>query len=243
MRKWLFALIFTLFASVVVGRYIFERLESTIELSPNGEVIGTVIIDKGACTDTGEVSGSWFRMIEPGGSVEKGPFITNYDSLCSDETYSLLVPGSLGLRLNEFQKHPTPAFDEATNGLANEIFQPLPFYTVNMAFSTESPDPLSGEKLSPPRFFVGLNGSSEKDAPQRLTANLQSIYVAWNGEYFEQGSPHPEGFKGATKSPVGTINVETGRFTLDWVSQVDAGAFDGFIGEWHLEGFVQPKNK
>ena len=213
---------------------------SQFELGPNGEVKGTVVIDAGTCSNTGELSGSHFRMIEPGGTAEKGPYISNYDSLCSDKTYTLLSPGSVGLRLGEFQDAPDPAFDEATNGLAGEMFKPTRFYSVDFGFSTESKHPYEKETLSPPQFFVELNSDRSNLTTAKLTGRINSIFISWNSEFLEQGSPHPEGFKGATKLPVGTINLETGRFDLEWLSQVDEGNFDGFVGDWHITGILKP---
>ncbi len=219
-----------------------ESVDSKLVLGPNGEISGTLLVDSGACDDLGTVSGSWFRMVEPGGNVVTGPFITNYDSICSDQTYSLLTNGSIGLKSNVFQVHPNPAFDAATNGLAKEIFQPVQFYSVDFAVSTELIHPETGELLKPPRFFVERSQDESKPNTGRLTANLSSLFIAWNGEFFEQGSPHPEGFIGATTTPFGSINLESRRFTLQWTSQVVGGAFDGFIGEWQLTGMLTPNN-
>lgn len=209
---------------------------SRIEVGPNGELEGVFGIDPGICGNLGPESGSWFRMIEPGGNSLQGPFITNFDSMCPNQQYSLLSPGTIGLRAGKFQKHPRPAFDAATNGLANEIVGPTRFYSVNFALSSEDINPLTATSLPPPRFWT-INESATKDSSDwTLMASLQSLFIAWNGEFIEQGAPHPEGFVGGTTSPRGSINLETGRYYIDWKSEVSSGPFAGSVGQWHLEG-------
>lgn len=213
---------------------------SMITVGPEGELEGVFSVDPGMCGNFGPESGSWFRMIEPGGNQLQGPFVTNFDSMCPDQAYSLLSPGTIGLRTGTFQEHPRPAFDAATNGLANEIIGPTRFYSVNFALSTESISPLTAKSLPRPRF-IAVNESGKEDATDwTLKGTLESLFIAWNGEYIEQGGPHPEGFEGATTSPRGSINMETGRYNLNWQSQVSSGPFEGYIGEWHLEGIFSP---
>jgi hypothetical protein len=240
MRYQKFAITFFAACALFFTSCASENAKSKFSIAPDGEISGTVVIDAGTCDELGNPSGSWLRMIEPGGNVLAGPYITNYDSNCSEQTYSLLSPGKVGLKLGKFQRHPNPAFDAATNGLADEIFSPVRFYSVNFAISTESQPEKIGSALSPPRFFVESTGDEGSPKNVRLTANLQSLFVGWNGEFFEQGGPHPEGFTGATTTPFGNINLETGQFTLQWSSQVDAGSFDGFIGQWQLTGVLIP---
>jgi hypothetical protein len=211
-----------------------------VEVGPNGEVKGVFSVDPGMCGSFGPESGSWFRMIEPGGNALQGPFVTNFDSMCPDQAYSLLSPGTTGFRAGKFQKHPRPGFDAATNGLANEIIGPTRFYSVNFALSSEDISPLTGKSLPPPKFMVVDESGNEDSDDWTLMASLESLYIAWNGEYVEQGAPHPEGFVGGTTSPRGSINMKTGRYNLNWKSQINGGAFDGYIGEWHLEGIFSP---
>lgn len=209
---------------------------SMITVGPEGELEGVFSVDPGLCGNLGPESGSWFRMIEPGGNKLQGPFVTNFDSLCPDQAYSLLSPGTIGFRAGEFQKHPRPAFDAATNGLAGEIIGPTRFYSVNLALSSEDISPLTGKSLPPPRFLA-VNETGVEDSDEwTLMATLESLFISWNGEFFEQGAPHAEGYAGATTSPRGSLNLKTGRYYIDWQSQVQGGVFDGYIGEWHLEG-------
>lgn len=215
---------------------------SLIETGRNGELDGTFRIEQGICGVSGPVSGSWYRMVEPGGSIKDGPFVTNYDSICPDQVYSLLSPGSVGFRSGEFQEHPKPAFDAATNGLATEIFGPTKFYSVNFSVGTEEVSPITGETLDPPRFFATNDSLDSGSVERALTASLESLHVAWNGEIFEQGAPHPEGIVGGTTVPRGTINLETGRYLLEWTSQVQQGIFAGYTGVWHIEGTFVPRD-
>ena len=59
----------------------------------------------------------------------------------------------------------------------------------------------------------------------------------WNRQYFNQGSPKPDGSKPGITSPVtGTFDAKTRAFTLEWTSSIVGGPFNGFTGQWHLEG-------
>lgn len=224
----------------VLGACGSDSGSSLIDVGLNGDLDGVFTIEQGICGNIGPKSGSWFRMIEPGGNIKDGPFVTNFDSICPDQTYSMLSPGTVGLRAGEFQKHPDPAFDAATNGLATEIIGPTRFYSVNFALSSEELSPLTGDLLPPPKFTAVNESGNEDSIDWTLKATLESLHIAWNGEFVEQGAPHPEGFTGATTDPRGTINLKTGRFLLRWTSQVQGGAFDGYIGEWHFEGVYLP---
>ncbi len=225
-----------IFSAVVISSCSTSSESSQIEVGPNGELEGVFGIDPGICGNLGPESGSWFRMIEPGGNSLQGPFVTNFDSMCPNQQYSLLSPGTIGLRAGKFQKHPRPAFDAATNGLANEIVGPTRFYSVNFALSSEDINPLTASSLPPPRFRAVNESANENSTDWTLTALLQSLFIAWNGEFIEQGAPHPEGFVGGTTSPRGSINMETGRYYIDWKSEVSSGPFAGSVGQWHLEG-------
>lgn len=107
-----------------------------------------------------------------------------------------------------------------------------------MALSSEKTNPLTGESLSAPKLMVST--LIDKSGEVVLKAQLESLFVAWNGDLFEQGSPHPEGYVGQTDMAAGKINAKTGRFNLEWNSQVSSGPFNGFLGDWHLEGVFIP---
>ena len=74
----------------------------------DGELVGTFSLDGTVCTD-GVFIGSYLRLVEPGGTPENGPFLTNEDSPCDDQTYSLLVPGTdTGFVPGRSGQHPIP---------------------------------------------------------------------------------------------------------------------------------------
>ena len=57
-------------------------------------------------------TGSYFRMINPGGSVKTGPFFTNTYSTSTNKTYTLIKPGTAGgLATGTYQPDPKPPFD------------------------------------------------------------------------------------------------------------------------------------
>ena len=92
-----------------------------------GELVGTFSIDDAVC-DTAEVSGSYFRMLQPDGN-----YIPNSDSACADVTYSGMTAGTDGgLVTGAYQEAPDPAFDDAGNATADAIFAPVTFFGVSL---------------------------------------------------------------------------------------------------------------
>lgn len=191
---------------------------------------GTFTINAGSCA--GGVHGSYFRMIMHSGTLS-GPFLSNSDSKCSKKTYTLLSPGSDGgLITGHYQKQASPAFDSSGNALSHRITKPTRFYGVNFATATNKVDPQTRKSVSPPQ--VTLNGT-------KLSADLRSFAVSWNNQQFNQGSPKPSGTRpGLTRAATGTYNAATGKYTLQWTSQIQGGPFDGFTGLWHLTGTFKP---
>src|SRR5687768_17203084 len=61
------------------------------QASSAAPLVGTFRITAGDCASNR--SGSFFRMIQPGGTAT-GPFVTNSDSPCGDKSYTPLRPGS-----------------------------------------------------------------------------------------------------------------------------------------------------
>src|SRR5438477_286183 len=85
---------------------------TTAAAADNGvkALVGTFRITSGSC-DGSKVAGSTFRMVLPSGT-DRGPFVTNNDSACSDKSYTLLEPGSDGgLVTGGHQAEPAPGFD------------------------------------------------------------------------------------------------------------------------------------
>jgi hypothetical protein len=171
-------------------------------------------------------------MILPSGTPS-GPYMSNSDSRCADQTYTPLAAGTDGgLISGAYQPTPQPPFDAHGNALAGRITAPSPFYGTAFATSSNPKDPQTGVSVPAPQVYA--NGSS-------LTADLRAFSVTWNGQYFNQGAPKPDGsLPGNTRPASGTYDASTGAFTLSWTSQVVGGPFDKFTGQWHLAGRFTP---
>lgn len=188
-----------------------------------GPLTGVLGITAGACTD-GKPTGSYFQMVQAGGTAEAGPFVPNPDSACSDTNYTLLTAGTDGgLKIGDFQPPPDPAFDDAGNGLADAITTPVKFMGVDFATAT---DP---QGIAP--VAVGSDGV--------LSANVSGFTAYYGGGTFNQGAPKADG---TGIQPTGVIESPSGNYTLNWVSEIKGGSFDGFIGVWHLEGTFTPSS-
>lgn len=187
---------------------------------------GVFTITAGSCA--GGITGSYFRMILHNGSPS-GPFMSNSDSSCSDQSYTLLSPGDDGgLISGHYQQQASPAFDGSGNGVTNRITKPVRFYGVNFATATNSVDPQTGKSVAAPQ--IAVSGDT-------LSADLRAFAVSWNNQQFNQGSPKPDGsMPGNTRAVAGNYDAATGAYTLQWTSQVQGGPFDGFTGLWHLTG-------
>lgn len=193
----------------------------------SGDLVGTFGIDAGA--DGTDVTGSYFRMVQSGGTVADGPFVPNADSTATDQTYTLLEAGTDGgLETGAFQPGPDPLFDADGNALADAIIQPVTFFGVAFSITTSDTDPESGD----PVVEVTIT-----DEDGTLSGQTTAITAAYGGQQFNQGAPKPDGsLPGETTEVTGTYDAATGAYTLDWASQIVGGSFDGFTGVWHLEG-------
>lgn len=212
----------------------------------------------------GQLTGTWFRMLQPDGSVTKGPYMKNAASPADGGLATLLAPGTAGgLRTGGYQSQPAPAFDTGGNSLADSILTPTTFFGVKFSVSTNRTD-LQTKTVVPPPTIVLRNG--------KLVANLASWAASWNKQNFNQGAPKPVQST-AAKSPgqaqaqrawdwvsqrwlgavpkatitggaaTGTIDLSTGGFTLEWTSLIVGGPFNGFTGIWHLQGVYQPSGQ
>ena len=195
-----------------------------------GELEGTFGVAAGTCADEGVTEGSWFRMVQSGGTVEDGPFIANSDSPCGDTTWTPLSPGTDGgLTTGAYQSHPDPAFDDGGHGTASAIVQPQPFFAVAFAVATNATDPQTEAETSAPSVVAADDGT--------LTGDLSAFAAAWNGQHFNQGAPKPAGGSAeGTTEPTGTYDEASGAYSLQWTSLIVGGPFNGFTGVWHLEG-------
>lgn len=194
-------------------------------------LVGLFAVDAGTCDASGS-AGSWFRMVQPGGTIAAGPFVTNGDSSCADQTVTLLTPGSDGgLKTGDFQPQPEPAFDPDGNSVSGRIVVPQKWFAVSFGLATNANDPQTATAAEPPRLT--RNGD-------QLAGQLEALAASWNGQHFNQGSPKPGGDRpGLTAGPTGTFDEATGRYTLEWSSQIVGGPFSNFTGIWHLEGTFQ----
>jgi hypothetical protein len=213
-------------------------LISTAPLTPAGAatprhaLVGTFKLQPGACF-AAAVNGTYFRMIDPKGSVATGPFFSNPDSTCANKTFTLAVPGtSGGLVTGHYQPNPKPAFSAQGSALADTIVKPQSFTAINFSIATNQKDPQT--KLSVPAPQIYVSGT-------KLSGQIEAWSAAWNNLYFNQGSPKPGGGHPGLTLPVsGSYNPKTKAFVLTWTSQVVGGPFNGFTGDWHLAGTFVP---
>jgi hypothetical protein len=193
---------------------------------------GTFALTPGACP-AGTGAGSYFRMVQPSGSIQNGPFVANGDSGCSDQTFTLLQPGTDGgLASGAYQPAPNPVFDAAGNSLATRIAAPTTFFGVAFGLSAD-PTELQSKK-SVPAITISESGGV-------LSADLRAFTASWNSQYFNQGAPKADGSSpGLTTKAKGTLDPSSGAFVLEWASTVVGGPFNDFTGAWHLEGVFHP---
>lgn len=191
------------------------------------ELVGTFELDEGTCE---QPAGTYFRMVQPDGEPGEGPYVSNADSPCDDDTVTPLQPGTDGgLSTERHQPHPDEAFSATGDGQAEAIIEPQEFFGVDFAAATNPVDPQT-EVETPEPVIV-------HDGAGTLEGDVRPFGVAWNRQHFNQGAPKPDGGTGGhTEAPTGTYDPDTGAFSLSWSSEIEGGPFDGFTGEWHLEG-------
>lgn len=205
-------------------------LGAATSASASTALVGTFDLTPGSCAHS--VSGTYLQMILPSGS-SSGPYMSNSDSSCSDQAYTPLSGGTDGgLISGSYQPAPNPPFTSSGNARADRITAPATYEGTAFATATQPVDPQTRVKVPAPTV-VDHNGA--------LTADLRSFAVTWNNQYFNQGSPKPDGgYPGNTRPASGTYDAATGAFTLNWTSQVVGGPFDKFTGKWHLVGHFYP---
>jgi hypothetical protein len=195
-------------------------------------LVGTFRLVAGSCSGN-SATGTYFRMITPGGSLSSGPFFQNPDSACADKTFTVSTPGTDGgLVTGRYQPNPSPVFSGTGGALSNRIVAPQPFTAINFGIATNPVDPQTGTHVPFPTITV--NGGS-------LSGQTEAWSVAWNNQYFNQGTPKPNGTRPGLTSPLsGTYDPSSHAFVLTWSSQVVGGPFNGFTGYWHLQGTFVP---
>ncbi|MDW5594221.1 hypothetical protein VSS74_07735 [Conexibacter stalactiti] len=205
---------------------------SPIDPGPNAPqgtpLLGTFAIEPGVSYVNGTHSGSWFQMVTPVGSN-----FVNADSRSRNKEYTLLDPGTDGgLRTDVYQPAPTPAFDPTGAALANRIVQPTKFFGQYFSIVTAPQD--AQLSVADPLPAITVNGG-------RLSGQVTAWAAQWNGNWFNQGTPKPDGsVPGASTAVSGTYDAASGRFLLEWKSLIVTGPFDKFIGSWHLAGTFRP---
>jgi len=194
-------------------------------------LVGTLQLTPGSCAG-GKASGTYFRMILPSGHAG-GPYLSNGDSRCSDQTLTPLSPGTDGgLRVGSYQPSSSPRFRANGDATAHRITAPAAFYGTSFATATSPVDPQTKHSVPAPQ--VTVSGT-------RLSADLRSFGVTWNNQDFNQGAPKPDGTTpGNTALGTGTYDPASDAFTLTWASQIVGGPFDKFTGSWHFEGRFVP---
>lgn len=208
-------------AVAVLGAGPIASADSAVPLN------GLFALSPGVCSG-GSVSGSFFRMILPTGDAN-GPFLSNSDSSCSDQSVTPLSAGSDGgLVSGSYQPQPAQAFDGSGNATSGSVTTPVRFYGVGFATGTNPTDPQTGSGTAAPQIFA--TGTA-------LSGDLSSLGVTWNNQVFNQGAPKPGGGLPGKTSPIrGTIDPATGNFVVEWTSQIVGGPFNNFTGLWHLAG-------
>ena len=208
------------------GKKASASSESTSALNGLFRINGGVCGDKGA-------TGSYFRMVQPGGTVDTGPFVTNGDSPCTDKTWTVLTPGTDGgLRTGSYQPEPIQPFDTSGNATSALITKPQRWFAVQFGLASNKKDPQTKAAVPAPHIDLA-NGA--------LTGDLSALAASWNAQQFNQGAPKPGGARpGNTVGPRGTFDPETKAYTLEWSSQIQGGPFNNFTGVWHLQGKFEP---
>jgi hypothetical protein len=196
---------------------------------------GTFEIEAATNTDGTVPAGSWFEMFDPPTWTTPLP---NSNSTLPNHDYTPLPPGTDGgLETFAYEPAPNPAFVEnktskGLDAVANDIMQPQNFFGVNFSVVTEATDPQTKEADPLPAIV---------DEDGQLSGQITAWTVGWNNQWFNQGSPKPNGTVPAGSTALsGTYNAATGRYVLEWKSLIVGGPFGTYAGLWHLEGTFVP---
>ena len=129
---------------------------------PPSPLVGTFSISPGSCSG-GAISGTYLRMVLSGGTNAAGPYFSNSDSSCADNSFTPLAPGSAGgLVTGGYQAEPSPAFDGSGNALAAQITRPVAFEGVKFATATNPVDPQTGQRVPAPAI-TATGGAAERE--------------------------------------------------------------------------------
>lgn len=202
---------------VVAGAGLLVLAGPITAASGQESLVGTFEVTEGTC-DGDTVAGSHFKMVQPGGSAEEGPFVANGDSPCPGGEATPLAAGTDG------------GLTSGRHQGLDAIVAPATFFGTPFRVLTETPDGQTGMDVPAPAI--------EHDGSGGLTGDLRAWAVFYNQADYNQGSPKPDGSTPGitTAQATGTFDADTGAFTLEWVSTIEGGAFNNFSGVWHLEG-------
>ena len=141
-------------------------------------LVGTFKLEPGACAGA-SVTGTYFQMIFPNGSVANGKFFDNPDSTCANKAYTLVVPGVQGgLVTGKYQPNPTPAFNAQGGALADSIILPQSFTAIDFSIATNENDPQTGLKVPAPAISVKKG---------KLSGRVEAWSAWWNKTLLQPG--------------------------------------------------------
>ena len=213
----------------------------------------------------GQVTGTWFRMVQPGGNTKTGPYMINANSPADGGQATLLAARARrgACAPAGTSREPTPGFDGGGNSVADAITQPTRFFGVRFSISTNQTDPQTKTKVAPPTVLerrqahrrpVLVGGVVEPPGvqPGRAQAGVEhrSQGARARSRRRRSGTGCPEVPGGgaevdgdAATAPPAPTTPRPAAFVLEWTSHIDGGPFNGFTGLWHLEGVFEPSGR
>src|SRR5689334_9689165 len=158
-RRWYAPFAIVLFGALLgaASLVVPGRAEAAPAAPTATRLVGTLKLTPGSCAG-GRVTGTYLRMVLPSGGAN-GPYMSNSDSTCSDQTITPLSPGTDGgLRVGSYQPTPSPAFSSSGDARARRITAPAAFYGTSFATATSRVDPQT--KKAVPAPSLTLTGST-----------------------------------------------------------------------------------
>lgn len=217
---------------IVAGRTYGKLITRTVHVSQPASgspgspgsgtpLVGTFKLQAGSAPSGQAPTGSYFEMLQSNGSP-----LENLSSPAPNKDYTPLSPGTDGgLSTSTYQPAPSGA-------LGTRVIQPVPFYVIDFSVETSPTDAQVG--LPDPVPTIDANGD-------QLSGQITAWVAQWNGQFFNQGTPKPDGsVPSPTTRLAGSYDPATRAFTLDWKSLIVGGPFNGFTGVWHLSGTFVP---
>jgi hypothetical protein len=194
----------------------------------------------------------YYIVITPGALISSRPISTSGSYFAMPAyipgTRFLLSPNDRGgyIDLGDYQPFvtspnephpPTGAGYSITLASESNILASFNFFGNPTFVGTNPVSYQSGSVHPAPLLDIDLASCTAPPPPARpyckITADLSSWEVFWNGSAFEQG-PRPNN-TGPFELAKGVMYVG-GQIVLDWTSQINGGPFNGAIAVWHIEG-------